>query len=68
MEPEAKRIAEKPVRLTGLRRQSRTVIFGEAAWTRRTTDRERCSVELVAVLLNSGEVEVRSRYLECLPA
>jgi hypothetical protein len=68
MEPEARRIAEKPVRLSGLRRQSRTVISGEADWIRRTIVRERCSVELVAVLLNSGEVEVRSRYLECLPA
>jgi hypothetical protein len=68
MEPEARRIAEKPVRLTGLRRESQTVIAGEADWTRKTTVRERCSVELVAVLLNSGEVEVRSRFLECLPA
>jgi hypothetical protein len=68
MEPEARLIAEKPVQLTGLRRQSRTVISGEAGWIRRTSVRERCSVELVAVLLSSGEVEVRSRYLECLPA
>lgn len=67
MEPEARRIAEKPAQLSGLRRQSRTVIAGEAEWTRKITERERCSVELVAVLLNSGEVEVRSRYLECLP-
>jgi len=67
MEAEGKFIAEKPVRLTGLTRQSRTSIVGEAIWTRTTTERERCSVELVAVLLNSGEVEVRSRYLECLP-
>jgi hypothetical protein len=67
MEPEAERIAEKPARLTGLRRQSQTVIVGEAAWTRKTTVRERCTVELAAVLLNSGEVEVRSRFFECLP-
>jgi hypothetical protein len=67
MEAEGKFIAEKPVRLTGLTRQSRTSIAGEATWIRTTTVRERCSVELVAVLLNSGEVEVRSRYLECLP-
>jgi hypothetical protein len=67
MEAEGKFIAEKPVRLTGLVRQSRTSITGEATWIRTTTVRERCSVELVAVLLNSGEVEVRSRYLECLP-
>jgi len=67
MEPEAERIAEKTVRLIGLARQSRTVIVGEAIWTRTTSVRERCSVELAAVLLNSGAVEVRSRYLECLP-
>jgi hypothetical protein len=68
MEPEAERIAEKTARLVRLARQSRTVIVGEAIWTRTTTVRERCSVELAAVLLNSGEVEARSRYLECLPA
>lgn len=67
IEAEGKAIAEKPVRLTGLARKSRTSISGEALWTRTTTSRERCSVELVAVLLNSGEVEVRSRYFECLP-
>jgi Excalibur calcium-binding domain len=67
MEAEGKVIAEKPVQLSGLTRQSRTSIFGEATWLRTTTERERCSVELVAVLLNPGEVEVRSRYLECLP-
>jgi hypothetical protein len=67
MEPEAERIAEKSARVAGLTRQSRTTIFGEAIWTRRTTERERCSVELVASLLNSGVVEVSSRYLECLP-
>jgi hypothetical protein len=32
-----------------------------------TTVRERCSVELAAVLLSSSAVEVRPRYLECLP-
>jgi hypothetical protein len=68
MESEAGRIAEKPAQLNGLLRQSRTVIAGEAAWTRKTTVRERCSIDLVAVLLSSGEVEVRSRGLECLPA
>lgn len=67
MEPEAERIAEKPAQVAGLQRQSRTVIYGEGFWIRTTTRRERCSVELVAVLLNSGEVEVRSRYPECLP-
>jgi hypothetical protein len=67
MEPEAERIAEVPAKVVGLQRHSRTTIFGEAIWTRRTTERERCSVELVASLLNSGEVEVSSRYLECLP-
>ena len=67
MEVEGERIAEKPVRLLGLARQSRTAIVGEAVWTRNTTVRERCSVELTAVLLASGAVEVRSRYLECLP-
>jgi hypothetical protein len=68
MEPEAERIAEKPANVFGLQRQSRTTIFGEAVWFRRTAERERCSVELVASLLNSGELEVLSRYLECLPA
>jgi hypothetical protein len=68
MEPEAERIAGQPAQLRGLQRQSQTAIYGEASWLRTTTKRERCSVELVAVLLNSGEVEVRSRYLECLPA
>jgi len=67
MEPEAERLAEKPVGLSGLQRQSRTVISGEASWTHRTTTRERCAVELAAVLLSSGAVEVRSRYFECLP-
>lgn len=67
MEPEAERIAEKPTRVVGLTRQSRTTIFGEAIWTRSTTERERCSVELAASLLNSGALEVTSRYLECLP-
>jgi hypothetical protein len=67
MEPEAERIAEKPVRLLGLARQSRTSIVGEAVWTRTTSVPERCSVELTAVLFSSGFVEVRSRYLECLP-
>jgi hypothetical protein len=67
MEPEAERIAEKPVRLLGLVRQSRTSIVGEAVWTRTTSVHERCSVELTAVLFNSGFVEVRSRYLECFP-
>jgi hypothetical protein len=67
MEPEAERIAEKPATVVGLTRQSRTTIFGEATWTRMTEQRERCSVELVASLLNSGVLEVASRYLECLP-
>jgi hypothetical protein len=67
MEPEAERIAEKPVRLLGLARLSRTSIVGEAVWTRTNSVRERCSVELTAVLYSSGFVEVRSRYLECLP-
>jgi len=67
MEPEAERIAEKPVRLLGLARQSRTSIIGEAVWTRMTSVREQCSVELTAVLFSSGFVEVRSRYLECFP-
>jgi hypothetical protein len=68
MEPEAERIAEKPAKVIGLQRHSRTTIFGEAIWTRRTTERERCSAELVASLLNSGALEVTSRYLECLPS
>ena len=68
MEPEAERIAEGPAKVVGLQRNSRTTIFGEAIWIRRTTERERCSVELIASLLNSGELEVTSRYLECLPA
>ena len=68
MEPEAERIAEKPVNVVGLTRQNRTTIFGEATWARTTEQRERCSVELVASLLNSGVLEVTSRYLECLPA
>lgn len=67
MEAEADYIAEKPAHLFGLRRQSRTVIVGEATWTQKKTVRERCSVELAAVLLNSDVVEVRSRYLECFP-
>lgn len=67
MEAEAAYIAEKPAHVFGLRRQSRTVIVGEATWTRKKVVRERCSVELAAVLLNSDVVEVRSRYLECLP-
>jgi hypothetical protein len=67
MEPEAESIAQGPARVVGLQRQSRTAIYGEAFWFRMATKRERCSVELVAILLNSGEVEVRSRYLECLP-
>lgn len=67
MEPEAERIAGKPAQVADLLRQSRTTIFGEATWTRTTEQRERCSVELIASLLNSGELEVASRYLECLP-
>ncbi len=68
MEPEADRIAGKPTQVIDLLRQNRTTIFGEASWTRTTEQRERCSVELVASLLNSGELEVLSRYLECLPS
>jgi hypothetical protein len=68
MEPEAERIAEEPPKVVGLTRQSRTTIFGEVIWTRTTEQRERCSVELVASLLNSGVLEVTSRYLECQPA
>ncbi len=68
MEPEAERVAEKPVKVVGLQRNSRTTILGEAIWTRKTTERERCTVELVASLLNSGTLEVSSRYLECLPS
>jgi len=68
MEPEAERLAEKPVQLVGLERLSRTAIVGQATWTRTTTLRERCSVDLTAILLSSGEVEVRSRYFECFPA
>ena len=68
METEAERIAERPAKVVGLERNSRTTIFGEATWTRRTTERERCSVELIASLLNSGALEVTSRYLECLPS
>jgi hypothetical protein len=68
MEPEAERLAGQPANVVGLQRQSRTAIYGEASWVRITTRRERCAVELVAVLLSSGEVEVRSRYLECLVA
>jgi hypothetical protein len=68
MEPEAERIAGKPAQVIGLERQSRTAIRGEATWIRTTALRERCSVELTAVLFNSGEVEVRARSFECLPA
>lgn len=68
MEPEAERIAEKPAQVIGLERRSRTVIDGQATWTRTRTVRERCAVDLTAVLLNSGEVEVRSQFFECLPA
>ena len=67
MEPEAERLAEKPAQVIGLERLSRTAIVGQATWTRTTTARERCGVELIAALLNSGEVEVQSRYFECLP-
>ena len=67
MDVEATWLAEKPTRVVALLRQSRTAISGQATWTRTTTRRERCSVELVAVLLSSGQVEVRSRRFECLP-
>jgi hypothetical protein len=67
MEVEAERIAEKPAQVVGIERRSQTAILGEATWTRTTTGQERCSVELVAILLNSGVVEVRSRFFECLP-
>lgn len=67
-ESEAERIAEKPAELPWLERRSRTSVVGEAAWTRnRAGVRERCSIELNAILSGSGEVEVRSRNLECLP-
>lgn len=68
MEPEAEQIAQKPVQVLGLERHSRITIFGQATWTRTTLERERCSVDLVASLLNSGVVEVQSRYFECLSA
>lgn len=67
MLPEAERLAEKPVPVIGLERQSRVTIFGQSTWTRTTPAPERCSVELIASLLASGEVEVQKRYLECLP-
>lgn len=67
MEPEAERLAEKPAQVIGLERQSRTAILGQATWTRTTTVRERCFAEMTAVLLGSGEVEVRSRAAECSP-
>jgi Excalibur calcium-binding domain len=67
MEPEAERLAEKPAQVIGLERQSRTVILGQATWTRMATVRERCFVDMTAVLLSSGEVEVRSRSAECSP-
>ncbi|HEX2266501.1 MAG TPA: hypothetical protein VHH14_09480 [Solirubrobacterales bacterium] len=71
MEGEAERLAEKPVQVLGLERRSRTAIVGGATWTRTakaTKARERCSVDLAAVLLNSGEVEVRPSFFECFPA
>jgi hypothetical protein len=67
MEPEAERIAGKPAQVIGLERRSLTVIDGEAVWVRTRVVRERCTVYLTAVLFSSGEVEVRSRLLECLP-
>jgi hypothetical protein len=67
MEPEAERLAEKPVKLIGFERQSRITIFAQATWTRSSPAPERCSVEFVASLLASGTVEVQSRFLECLP-
>lgn len=64
---EAERIAEKPVQVVNLESLSRTQVFGQAAWPRTTGQRENCSLDLVAILLGSGEIEVRVRYFECVP-
>lgn len=67
MELKVEQFAEKSVPVIGLERRSRTAILGQASWTRMGRVRERCSVDMAAVLLNSGEVEVRTSFFECLP-
>lgn len=68
IEPAANQIAGQRTQLIEIGRRNRTTIYGEAAWTKRGASPEDCSVELIASLLNSGEVSVVSRFLECLPA
>lgn len=65
MAAEAERIAEKRVRVDNLSRQSRTRVFGQAFWFRSPGDKENCTLDLLAVLVDSGEVEVRTRYFDC---
>lgn len=67
MVAEAERIAEKPVQVVNLESLGRTRVFGQAAWPRNTGERENCSLDLVAILLDSGELEVRVRFFECVP-
>lgn len=67
MESKAEGIAEKPVQVVNLESLSRTRVFGQSAWTRTASRRENCSLDLVAILLGSGEIEVRVRFFECVP-
>jgi hypothetical protein len=67
MEVKAEGVAEKAVQVVNLESLSRTRVFGQSAWTRTTDRRENCSLDLVAILLGSGEIEVRMRFFECVP-
>ncbi len=65
MNREAERIAEMPVQVYNLERQSRTSVFSQAYWIRDPGTHENCTLDLMAVMLGSGEIEVRTRSLSC---
>jgi hypothetical protein len=65
MGQEASRLAERPLQPYNLERLSTTSIYGQAYWVRDPATRENCTLGMGAVLLGSGEVEVRTRSLDC---
>lgn len=65
MEREASRIAERPVQPYNLERLSTTSVYGQAYWVRDPATRENCTLGMSAILFGSGEIEVRTRSLDC---
>jgi len=65
LQREASRIAERPVEPYNIERLSTISVYGQAYWVRDPATRENCTLGMSAVLLGSGEIEVRTRSLDC---